>query len=138
MLASLQNSETDQLKKKVQLLTYLVQRDLTPQSIPGFSRVGMEIMALVWRFDMMPDATAVLPPVCEYLLARYPGDQGTTIQCKQLIKTLPSNDKQPAAQRKTNWDYRWDHAALDWELALKDSMPQILNLFKLCGSKVKH
>lgn len=138
MLVTLLNSETDQLKKKVQLLTFLVQRDLTPQPFPGFSRIALEIMALIWRFDMMPDASALLPPVCEYLLGRYPNDQGTVMQCKQLLKVLPNNDKQPAAQRQTNWDYRWAHAKLDWELAIKDSMPDIIALFKLCGAKVKH
>ncbi|HEY0190673.1 MAG TPA: FlgO family outer membrane protein, partial [Kofleriaceae bacterium] len=138
LLASLQSSETDELRRKVQLLTFLVKRDLTPQLYPGFSRVAIELMSLVWRFDQMPDAKLVLPPVCEYLLSRYPDDQSSKMQCKLLIKNLPLYDQIPADQRKASWASRWDHAQLDWELALKAELPDILALFKLCAAKLKH
>lgn len=138
LLANLQNSESDQLKRKVQLLIFLVQRDLTPQLYPGMSRIALEIVALVWRFEPMPDAETVLPPVCEYLVSHFPDDQSSKMQCKQLLKVLPMHDKIPPARRQSDWDYRWAHVTLDWEVALRDAMPEILTLFKTCTAKVKH
>lgn len=131
-------NDAGQLKKKVALLTFLVERDLTPQVYDQLSRVALEIMSLVWRFDAMPDAEAVLPPVCEYLISRYPKDQSTPAQCKNLIRVLDVyRAKISPAVMKTNWDGRWKGATLDWEIAIRDAMPEILKLFKLCGQKVR-
>jgi len=136
MLIVLQSTESAQLKKKVQLLTLLVQRDLTPQLYDQMSRVALEIMSLVWRFDAMPGSEQLLPPVCEYLISRYPKDQSTPMQCKQLLKVLATvNPKLPAATRQSNWDYRWKNATIEWEVAIRDAMPDIVKLFKLCGQK---
>lgn len=133
-----QGNDADQLKKKVALLTFLVERDLTPQVYEQMSRVSLEIMALVWRFDAMPGADTLLPPVCEYLISRYPKDQVTPAQCKNLLRVFDVyRAKMPPAQQKANWEGRWKNATLDWEIAIRDAMPDILKLFKLCGQKVR-
>jgi hypothetical protein len=38
---------------------------------------------------------------------------------------------------KQRWDHRWEGVTLDWELALKATMPDIFKLFRLYGQKVK-
>lgn len=137
LLMKLASNDTDQLKKKVALLRWLAERDLTPSLIPNFSRITSEVNALLWRFDELPDAEAVLPPVCEYLLSKFPGDQGAQSQCKTLIGLIETNAKQPLDQRKKRWDEKWQSVTLDWELAIKATTPEILQLFKLYKTKLK-
>lgn len=137
LLTQLSSSETEQLRKKVALLTFLAQRDLAPQVMPMFSRIALEVNALIWRFIESPDADALLPPVCEYLISRFPKDQTAQTQCKQLLKVLDTLGKHDPAGRKQRWDKKWDGVTLDWELALKATTPDILKLFRLYGEKVK-
>jgi len=137
LLRQLSSSETDQLRKKVALLTFLAERDLTPTYPGDFSRIALEVNSLLWRFDELPDGEAVLPPVCEYLISRYPKDQTAMGQCKLLLKILEERPKQDTATRKQNWDKKWAGVKLDWEVALRDTTPDILKLFRLYGQKVK-
>jgi TolB-like protein len=137
LLMQLSSSETDQLRKKVALLRFLAERDLTPTYPGDFSRVSLEVNALLWRFDALPDAEVVLPPVCEYLISRYPKDQMVMGQCKLLLQVLEKRPKEDMATRKQNWDKQWAGVTLDWEVALRDAMPDILKLFRLYGQKVK-
>ena len=136
LLIQLSNSDAEQLGRKVALLTFLAQRDLTP-SMQGFSRISLEVNGLLWRFDELPDAEAVLPPVCEYLISRFPTDQGAPSQCKVLLKVLETLARQDPAVRKQIWDKKWQGVTLDWELALKAATPDILKLFRLYAQKVK-
>jgi TolB-like protein len=137
LLVQLSNSEADQLKKKVALLTFLAQRDLTPSLYPNFSRIALEVNSLMWRFDDAPDAEVLLPPVCEYLISRFPKDQNPQSQCKLLLKVLETMPRADPAERKQRWDKKWREVTLDWELALKATTPDILKLFRLYGQKVK-
>lgn len=137
LLVQLSSSDAAQLKKKVALLSFLAQRDLTPSLYPNFSRIALEVNALMWRFDSSPDADALLPPVCEYLISRFPKDQNPRGQCKLLLGVLETLSKEPVASRKQRWDRRWAEATLDWELALKAANPDIVKLFRLYGDKVK-
>jgi TolB-like protein len=137
LLMQLSSSETDQLRKKVALLRFLAERDLAPTYPGDFSRVSLEVNALLWRFDELPDAEVVLPPVCEYLISRYPKDQMVMGQCKLLLQILEKRPKQDLAARKQSWDKKWADVTLDWEVALRDTTPDILKLFRLYGQKVK-
>jgi TolB-like protein len=137
LLMQLSSSETDQLRKKVALLRFLAERDLTPTYPGDFSRVSLEINALLWRFDALPDAEVVLPPVCEYLISRYPKDQMVMGQCKLLLQILEKRPNEDMATRKQNWDKKWADVTLDWEVALRETTPDILKLFRLYGQKVK-
>ena len=137
LLMQLSSSETEQLRKKVALLRFLAERDLTPTYPGDFSRVSLEVNALLWRFDALPDAEIVLPPVCEYLISRYPKDQMVMGQCKLLLQILEQRPKEDLATRKQGWDKKWADVTLDWEVALREVMPDILKLFRLYGQKVK-
>ena len=103
LLMQLSSSETDQLRKKVALLSFLAERDLTPTYPGEFSRIALEVNSLLWRFDALPDGEAVLPPVCEYLVTRYPRDQGVMGQCKLLLKILDERPRQDMATRRRDW-----------------------------------
>jgi TolB-like protein len=137
LFVQLSSSDTDQLKRKVALLSFLAQRDLTPSPYPNFSRLALEVNALLWRFDQSPDAETLLPPVCEYLISRFSKDQSVQGQCKLLLQIIETAAKRPAAERKRSWDERWKGVTLDWEVALKVATPEILQLFRLYGQKVK-
>ena len=43
----------------------------------------------------------------------------------------------PGWVRKQNWDRRWQNAGLDWEIAVKATIPDITKLFRLYAQKVK-
>jgi TolB-like protein len=135
LLAGFDNSDADQLKKKVALLTFLVEHDLTPTLYDVMSRVALEINGLIFRFLDLPDAETVLPPVCEYLIGHYPKDQTAPAQCKTLLKVLAVTSKQDPKSRTQHWADHMQGGKLDWELALNAATPDILKLFKLCGQK---
>jgi TolB-like protein len=136
-LSQLGRDTPEELRKKINLLRYLAEHDLTPSIMAGYSRVPTEVMALVWTYDKHPDAEALLTPVCEYLISRYPKDQTTPAQCKTLLKVLDVMNKQPADQRKRMWDDEWSDPRLDWQISLKACLPDMLSLFKLYAKKVK-
>jgi len=134
LLSQLQASDTKELGQKVALLHYLAENDLTP-SMSGFARVPLEVMSLVWRFDDAPDAETLLPPVCEYLIGRYPGDGNSKTQCKLLLQSIERHTKEDPAARKKQFEARWQGVTLDWEVALKENMGNIFKLFRLYGQK---
>jgi TolB-like protein len=137
LLSQLAREDAAQFKRKVALLSFLAERDLTPSIMPGFSRIPLEVCALLWIFDRSPDAAALLPPVCEYLITRFPKDQSAPAQCKVLLKTIDTYAKQGPARVKENWDREWDQAQLDWQLSQKAALPDIVKLFKLYAQKTK-
>jgi hypothetical protein len=137
LLRELSNSDADPLKRKVALLRFLAQRDLAPSLVSGFSRVPLEVNGLVSRFLEAPDAGALVPPVCEYLISRFPRDQGARGQCKVFLQVIEAMARMDPAVRQRHWDERWQDAKLDWELALKAAMPDILQLFRLYAQQVK-
>ena len=137
LLSQLVREDPAQLKQKVALLSFLAERDLTPSLPGGFSRIPLEVNALLWIFDHAPDAAALLPPVCEYLLSRFPKDQTAPSQCKLLLKMIDLHAKQGPAKLKEHWDQEWQSATLDWQLSEKATLPDIVKLFRLYGQKTK-
>jgi len=137
LLAQLSSGDTTQLRQKVALLRYLAERDLAPSSTAGFSRVAVEVNSLISRFLDAPDAGELLPPVCEYLIGRYPNDKGVPSQCKVYLQVIEGLAKVDAAARKKAYDEKWKDPKLDWEVALKAAMPDIFGLFRLYGQKVR-
>jgi TolB-like protein len=137
LLSQLVREDPAQLKRKIALLSFLAERDLTPSITAGFSRIPLEVCALLWVFDRSPDAQALLPPVCEYLVTRFPKDQSAPAQCKVLLKVLDTYAKQPPGMVKQNWDREWDSATLDWQLSQKAALPDMVKLFKLYAQKTR-
>ena len=136
LLSTLGRDDVNELRKKIALLHWLAERDLTP-SFNGFSRLPMEVCALLWVFDAAPDAETLLPPVCEYLISRFPKDQSTPMQCRQLLKIIDIHVKEPADRRKQSWDERWKGAVLDWDVSYRTTLPDMIKLFRLYGQKAK-
>jgi len=137
LLSALSDADGHQLRKKVELLTFLARRDLTPKLPAGFSLIPIEVGGLLSRFVVAPDAEALIPPVCEYLVSRFPSDQTTPGVCKGLLKAIDSFAKQSPAWRQQVWDDEWRDPKLDWQLALKAAIPDIRALFQLYVQKVK-
>jgi TolB-like protein len=137
LLSQLVREEPAQLQQKVALLSFLAERELTPSIQGGFSRIPLEVMAMLWIFVGSPEAGTLLPPVCEYLISRFPKDQGVQGQCKQLLKIIDINAKQPPAQLKQHWEDEWKNASLDWQLSEKAALPSMEKLFRLYAKKLK-
>jgi len=137
LLSQLVREDPAQLKKKVALLSFLAERELTPSIQGGFSRIPIEVCALLWIFDSAPDAAVLLPPVCEYLISRFPKDQSAQSQCKLLLKIIDTNAQQGPAKLKENWEQRWQNPVLDWEQSEKAALPDMVKLFRLYGQKAK-
>jgi TolB-like protein len=136
LLSQLVREDPAQLQKKVALLSFLAEHDLTP-SLRGFARIPLEVCALLWIFDGSPDAAVLLPPVCEYLITRFPKDQSAPGQCKLLLQIIETNAKQGPAWIKQHWDEEWQSPVLDWQLSQKAALPSIEKLFRLYGQKTK-
>jgi TolB-like protein len=137
LLSSLIDTEADQLKQKVALLTFLVDHNLSPAQIPQVSGTSMNLMMLIQRFYDSPDSPTVIPPACEYVINRYPQDRSVAQQCKLLLKLLERIKPTDYDRRKQAWDTRWATTTLEWELALKAAMPDIERLLRLCGQKAR-
>jgi hypothetical protein len=54
-----------------------------------------------------------------------------------LVQILERVVKQAPADRKRRWDEKWRQATLDWEVALKLVMPDVIQLFRWYEQKVK-
>jgi TolB-like protein len=137
LLSQLVREEPAQLQQKVALLSFLAERELTPTLQGGFSRIPLEVMALLWIFDGSPEAATLLPPVCEYLISRFPKDQSVQGQCKQLLKIIDMYAKQDPAQLKQHWEDEWKSPTLDWQLSEKAALPSMEKLFRLYAKKLK-
>lgn len=137
LLSELGRDSADELRRKIALLTFLAERDLAPVPPGGFSRIPMEVAALLQTFDTAPDADVLLPPVCEYLLSRFPKDLSTPPRCKLLLELIENQQKVALAQRKQWWDDAAKNAVLPWAVAQVAVRPELTRLFRLYAKKVK-
>jgi TolB-like protein len=141
LLLQLNNGDTDQLRKKVELLSWLAERDLTP-STPGLSRVPLEALAIALRFTDDPSMWDVLPRACEYFIGRYPNEDYPKSYCRNaVLKSVELNRKYMSvadAQKRWN-DARESDAKLDpddWRIALVKNDAGMRKLLQLYASKV--
>jgi TolB-like protein len=140
LLAGYDSSEAPELRKKVALLRWLAERDLTP-SANGFSRAALEILGLLSRYLTDPTQAAVIPAVCEYVVTRFPDYAGGQPQCKAYLKAIDAMAKaraeHPDAMKQPSWQERRKAARLDWEIALLDTEAETIKLFALYARKVR-
>jgi TolB-like protein len=142
LLMQLNSGDTEQLRKKVELLTWLAQRDLTP-STPGLSRVPTEALAIALRFAEDPSQWDVLPRVCEYFINRYPKEDYPKSYCRNaVLKIIEGNRKyMSVADAQKRWNEgRESDAKLDaddWRMALVKNDAGMRKLLALYASKVK-
>ncbi len=141
LLSSLESSDSEQLRKKVELLTWLAERDLLP-STPGMSRVPSEALGIAYRFTDDPGQWDVIPRVCEYFISHYPNEDYPKSYCRGLIKSIEYSRKNRSvteAQKKWDEDLA-DDAKLDpddWRVALVKNNAGMRKLLALYASKVK-
>jgi TolB-like protein len=141
LLSTLENSNNEQLKKKLELLTWLAERDLTP-STPGLSRVALDGLGIAYRLTDDPRMWDVVPRVCEYFVNHYPGEDYPKTYCRSLLKSIESNRKnRTVAEAQKEWDEEFaSNAKLDpddWRVALVKNDPSMRKLMLLYASKVK-
>lgn len=141
LLGSLQDSDTEQLRNKVELLTWLAERDLTP-STPGLSRVPLGALGIAFRFTDDPSQWDVVPRVCEYFINHYPNEDYPKSYCRGLIKSIENNRKNTSvAEAQKHWNEEFARNAKldpdDWRMALVKNDASIRKLLALYASKVK-
>ena len=141
LLRSLESTDTEQLRKKVELLTWLAERDLTP-STPGLSRVPLDALGIAYRFTDDPGQWDVVPRVCEYFVSHYPNEDYPKSYCRGLIKSIETNRKNTgAAEALKQWNEELASDAKldpdDWRVALVKNNAGMRKLLALYASKVK-
>lgn len=142
LLLQLNSGDSEQLRKKVELLTWLAERDLTP-STPGLSRVPLEGLGIALRFTDDPSLWDVLPRVCEYFIIRYPSEDYPKSYCRNAV--LPSVESTRKYTSVADAQKRWNeqreaNAKLDpddWRLALVKNEAGMRKLLLLYASKVR-
>ncbi|HEX6241396.1 MAG TPA: FlgO family outer membrane protein [Polyangiales bacterium] len=142
LLVQLQNGDTEQLRKKVELLTWLAERNLTPVT-QGFSRVPMEALAIAMRYAEDPTQWEVLPRVCEYFIGRYPNEDYPKSYCRNaILKIIDSTRKYSTAEDAQK---RWNEGrasdakldADDWRYALVKNDAGMRKLLALYAGRVR-
>ena len=99
---------TGGLKKKIALLTYLVENELAP-SLPGaikFYPEPLQMFSLVSVYMDDPQAVKLLTTVLEYEVIKYPDDQMAMAQAEALlspIETMLEMDRNDPAQAEKSW-----------------------------------
>ena len=99
---------TGGLKKKIALLTYLVENELAP-SLPGaikFYPEPLQMFSLVSVYMDDPQAVKLLPTVLEYELTKYPDDQIVMAQAKAFggpILVMLEMDRNDPVEAEKSW-----------------------------------
>jgi TolB-like protein len=142
LLLQLDGTNRDQLAKKIELLTYLAERDLHPTSL-GVSRVPLEALALALRHVNDPTQWENIPKVCEYFIGNYPKEEHPKTYCRTaILKSLEWGMKQDRAAAQRSWDEERRRgletlAADDWRVALFVNQDGIRNLLALYAKKTE-
>lgn len=129
------DSVTGHVAQKVELLTWLVENDLTP-AWGGFSRAPLEILGLLSRFLNDPDTWPVLPAVCEYVITRYPSHPGGSQQCKVFVEVMKKLQEVPVEHLRASWKDDQEGATHAWHVAIVRNTDAIRALFAACARKV--
>lgn len=96
------------LKKKIALLTYLVENELAP-ALPGaikFHPEPLQMFSLVSIYMDDPQAIKLLPTVLEYELTKYPNDQMVMAQAEAFgapILVMLEMDRNDPAEAEKSW-----------------------------------
>jgi TolB-like protein len=138
LLQHLDDTDADQLAKKLELLTWLAERDLTPSS-PGLSRVPLDGLGLAFRHLDNPSQRENLPKACEYFITRYPKEDYPRTYCKTMLRVLERQiDLDAQAQRwSSDQAQAMTYGPGDWRYALAKNEPALARLIALYASKVK-
>ncbi|MBI5545502.1 MAG: hypothetical protein HY901_16575 [Deltaproteobacteria bacterium] len=144
LLMSLDNTKSEQLRRKIELLQWLGSRKLIACQQQGGTAVGSycrqaaEVLGVAFRLVGDPSQWEVIPKVCENLIHRLPGNQGVLSYCERaLMDSLNSEKSQGAdeAKRALDEDRAWvleNCSSNDWRRALIENdarMKEMLQVY---------
>jgi TolB-like protein len=152
LLASLDSTRADQLRRKLELLSFLGERDLIACSQAGGPATGnptvlvggvpsggavshcrqaQEVLQIAYRLVEDPSQWEVIPKVCERFIHRLPNDKALLGYCESsLVRPLEAKRKEgkEEAQRSLEEDRAWVLKATgpdDWRRALLENDAQM-------------
>jgi TolB-like protein len=141
LLGQLDSTKTDQLQRKIELLTFLVKNDLTPSGSPYFSAVPNVAMELIGRHHEDPVVWDSIPAAYEYVLSRYPTQPGLADRCRLELRSLKGEMETDRVTAQREWDedreQELKYDPTDWRVALRKNEAGLRNLIKLYASKAK-
>jgi len=161
LLQSLDNTRTDQLARKVALLSWLGRKNLlactvvsgpatgnstliaggVPQGgVVSYCPQAQETLIVAYRLVDDPTEWEAIPKVCEHFITRMPGDKAIVSYCEMLMSSIGSKKKDgaPAAAKELADDDAFvakNTAAGDWRRALLDNRPAMRDLLQIYASK---
>jgi TolB-like protein len=163
LLQSLDNTKTDQLARKLALLTWLGRKNLlactvvagpatgnptvivggVPQGgVVSYCAQAQEALLVANRLVDDPTQWEAIPKVCEHFIARLPGDKSVLSYCEMLMKSIELKKKEGAgaaavAAKELADDDAFvlkNTAAWDWRRALIENRPAMRDLMHLYSS----
>lgn len=142
LLSGLQEGKPDELKRKVELLTWLAENDLTPPGVNGLPAVAMAGLQVVYRHTEDPTEWDNIPKACEYFIARYPTDDYPRSYCRSVLMSLKAEVKGDRAEAMRAWDQEREDDLKnldpdDWRISLHKNEAAMRKLISLYASKVK-
>jgi len=161
LLQSLDNTRTDQLARKLALLTWLGRKNLlactvvagpasgNPTVIVGgipqggvvsYCPQAQETLIVANRLVDDPTQWEAIPKVCEHFIARLPGDKSVVSYCEVVMKSIELKKKEGAAAvaKELAEDDAFvlkGTATWDWRRALIENRPAMRELLQLYASK---
>ncbi|MBL8921145.1 MAG: hypothetical protein JNJ54_19940 [Myxococcaceae bacterium] len=142
LLLSLQEGKTEEQRRKVELLTWLAENDLTPPAVNGLAAVAMGGLQIVYRHTEDPTQWENIPLACEYFISRYPKEDYPKTYCRGLLQSLRSETTRNRAEAQREWDEERDEDLKrldpeDWRISLHKNEAAMRKLIALYASKVK-
>ena len=161
LLQSLDNTRTDQLARKVALLTWLGRKNLlactvvagpasgnptvtvggVPQGgVVSYCAQAQETLVVAFRLVDDPTQWEAIPKVCEHFISRLPGDKAVLSYCEMLMKSVELKKKEgaAAAAKELADDDAFvlkGTATWDWRRALIENRPAMRELMQVYSSK---
>ncbi|HEY7374300.1 MAG TPA: FlgO family outer membrane protein [Polyangia bacterium] len=161
LLQSLDSTRTDQLARKLALLTWLGRKNLlactavagpasgNPTVIVGGVPQGgvvstcaqaQETLVVANRLVDDPSQWEAIPKVCEHFITRLPGDKSVLSYCEVVMKSIELKKKEGAAAvaKELADDDAFvlkNTAPFDWRRALIDNRPAMRELMQVYAGK---
>jgi TolB-like protein len=161
LLQSLDSTRTDQLARKLALLTWLGRKNLlactavagpasgnptvivggVPQGgVVSYCTQAQETLVVANRLVDDPTQWEAIPKVCEHFIARLPGDKSVLSYCEVVMRSVELKKKEGAAAvaKELAEDDAFvlkNTVAWDWRRALIDNRPAMRELMQLYAGK---
>jgi hypothetical protein len=163
LLQSLESTKTDQLARKLALLTWLGRKDLlactvvagpasgnstvivagVPQGgVVSYCPQAQETLVVAFRLVDDPTQWDAIPKVCEHFITRLPGDKSLVAYCETVMTSLGFKKKEGAAAvakslAEEDASVLKDTIPSDWRRALIANRPAMRELMQLYAGKTR-